>query len=376
MKYVMVLRYLVWVLVLSLSGAFASGENVFLHKYLEEQVGTIPHYRQSSEDCSAVAAAVGVDIVNAIRVNRGELDQFPGLAAPEPIYWGSRNEIGKDKLRNRSGSYASWVAKWLRDYGVLYRQVYTDGEHSIDFTKYDRTKPVKRKRSGVPDWLESIAKQNPIDIRKMSGVQDVIVSIKSGRPVIINSSYAFPRQRDAQGFTVPYLDQSFRGPLLGIMRKRSRKEWRHTMLATGYVDGDRRGIVIQNSSFDDLYQEGPNPYNLPFDSWAVDVKYVDLMVKDYYDAYALGTATLLDQSRGWVIILSTPGCEACERQASVMPDGYRWGKLEMTRSEMQELGLQASYPTTVVVEDGESVKTFQGFAPWTTIKPFAEKAKK
>ena len=60
------------------------------------------------------------------------------------------------------------------------------------------------------------------------------------------------------------------------------------MLAAGKVNyGGRLGATILNSA--GVWNEGPQPDGMPDGSFNTDVEYLDLMVKDWYDCYAIAS---------------------------------------------------------------------------------------
>ena len=55
------------------------------------------------------------------------------------------------------------------------------------------------------------------------------------------------------------------------------------------LTGPKRGGVLQNSA--GRWNTGPQPYGMPDGSFGVETKYLDLMVKDFNDAWALSSYT-------------------------------------------------------------------------------------
>lgn len=266
-------------------------QDVLLWRGLEKELGVIvPHDQlgqpgeEGEGDCCAQAMAMGVDVLTAAEIHYlGEAEIWHAKSSVEAIYWGSRFEIGRPRLSekdwesfcNFDGAVGEWAALWVQQYGILHRQTYHEGNNEIDLSGYSPARSRSRRSTGVPDWLEPIAKKHPV--RGLSNVksgEEVLDAIVSGQPVILCSSYAFPDIRDKDGFSVPYL-----GPF--------RKKWYHAMVATGALVKGRIGAVIQNSHGD--WNSGPSPYGGPAGSFAVDVKYLDLMTKDWYDCWAISS---------------------------------------------------------------------------------------
>jgi len=376
------MRRLVFILCLWLTSV-ANADNVFLFRYLEQEIGEIPPYSQGAKDCTSNAAAMAVDILAAVQIHmHGRPELFVGRASPEAIHWGARELGNRGKA---SGVKAVSAAKFLRDFGVLFQRPYEADGHSIDLTGYSSDRARLYEVDGFPDWLEPAARQYRVrDIRQMRNGQDVVTEIKAGRPVLMASTYAFSRKRDKDGFVKPYLTQTISGPF-GLVSRSSRRKWKHCMVATGYIDGDRPGIVIQNSHGNK--QHGPNPLDIPEGAFAVDLKYIDRMVKDWFDCWSIGELTAEQQPtqgakqsppKGWIVVLSTDNCPYCEKQLEQFTETirtfYRIAKVKAPKRLMDKWGYKV-YPTTVIVDAGRRIKTFHGLTKWSQIEPYARKAK-
>jgi hypothetical protein len=275
-----------------------------LWKNLERELGgeIVPHYQGPAEDgtegegdCVGQASGMGCDVLAATDIHfLKQRERFVAKASVEMNYAGSRVEIGKlgaDELnsahmRGREGSHCKWVAEYLKKYGVLHRQVYSDGENQIDLTGYHPGRSRKYRDTGVPDWLEAIAREHPVrEFTKVNSGREALDANCAGQPVLIGSSYAFKDKRDKDGFCEPYL---------GVTRRRRfgwveiRIQWWHAMILTGaLLEGPRIGGLIQNSHGD--WNSGPRPYDIPRGSFFVDLNYLDMMVKDWGDCWALSS---------------------------------------------------------------------------------------
>lgn len=268
----------------------APRKNCLLYQHLQKEIGEIVPHRQpritegGEGDCVGHAAAMACDVLAATNIHLfRRRESFVAKSSVEAIYWGSRVEIGQNRLPF-AGSHVVWAAKYLQRYGVLHRLPYRSGDDRIDLRGYDQHRSRERRNTGVPDWLEPIAMLYPVRAytRIETGAQ-VLAALCAGQPVVIGSSYAFPNKRDKHGFTKPYLSQR---TFFGWRRKR----WQHAMVATGAIlEGPKQGAVIQNSH--GKWNSGPQPYDMPDGAFAVETKYLDLMVKDFRDAYALSAYT-------------------------------------------------------------------------------------
>ena len=275
-------------------GISTLSKNVFLWKNLEREIGEIePHYQGSAPDgtpgegdCVGHAAAMGCDVLSASDIHfLNEREKFLAKSNVEMIYAGSRVEIGGDQISG-GGSRGIWAAKYLKQYGVLHRIQYKDEQNSIDLSGYHPGRSRQYRRSGVPDWLEPIARQHPVqEYTNVRTGKEALDAICAGQPVIMCSSYAFHDLRDDEGFCQPYLGGTYKR---GWRQFSFRKQWWHAMVMTGaLLEGGRVGGLIQNSH--GAWNSGPRPYGIPVGSFFVDLKYIDLMVKDWGDCWALSS---------------------------------------------------------------------------------------
>lgn len=268
----------------------APRKNCLLYQHLQKEIGEIVPHRQpritegGEGDCVGHAAAMACDVLAATNIHLfRRRESFVAKSSVEAIYWGSRVEIGQNRLPF-AGSHVVWAAKYLQRYGVLHRLPYRAGNDHIDLRGYYQHRSRERRNTGVPDWMEWVARLYPVQVyTRIATGQQVLAALCAGQPVVIGSSYAFPAERDRYGFTTPHL------PYRSRFRWR-RKKWQHAMVATGAIlEGPKQGAVIQNSHGN--WNSGPQPYDMPDGAFAVETKYLDLMVKDFRDAYALSAYT-------------------------------------------------------------------------------------
>ena len=285
----------------------AINQNVFLYQNLQKQIGEIvPHnqatiidsdgntLREGEGDCVGHATAMGCDVLAATNIHMlGLPERWEAKASVEMIYAGSRVEIGQQSddnlekvnwLAGRGGSHGEWAARYVKQYGVLHRRKYQADGNEIDLTGYEPDRSRQYRDVGVPDWLEPIARQHPV--REVTNVQtgrEALDAVCAGQPVLMCSSYAFRDTRDADGFASAYLGTSRRGWLNAV-----RIQWWHAMILTGAIlTGNRIGGVLQNSH--GVWNSGPRPNDMPEGSFAVDLSTLDLMVRDWFDCYALSS---------------------------------------------------------------------------------------
>jgi hypothetical protein len=195
--------------------------------------GTLPRHVQAIGDCVSFGTAMAgmITYANQILAERGKWT-WQGDFATEPIYGGSRVEIGGGRVRG-DGSIGAWAARWVNEYGVLLRKQY----EAIDLATYSGSRAREWGRKGVPNQLEPIAKLNPFErtaqISTTAQARDVIAN---GGAVILCSSIGFSKRRDRQGFCEPD------------------DRWDHCMCLCGWNDvpGTRKGGLIFNS-WEELY---------------------------------------------------------------------------------------------------------------------------
>ena len=183
---------------------------VFLYRFLydvyEEKIGGQWIVgRQGIGDCVSWGWAHGADIHLAVMYKRGDSADWKPVAT-ESIYGGSRVEArGRSSGGWSDGSYGSAAAKWLRDYGLIFREKYD----SVDLTTYS----AKRAK----DWgnygnggqgdngkLDNEAKKSPVrEITLVTNFDEAAAAIESGYPVPVCSMQGFASVRDKDGFARP-----------------------------------------------------------------------------------------------------------------------------------------------------------------------------
>lgn len=216
----------------------------------------------SVHNCVSQAAGLGVDFLSAVQIAvKHRPQRWVAKAATEPIYGGSRVEIGN--YTKGAGSTGHWTAEWLSQYGVLLRKKYPGG---YDFTIYNPALAKQYGREGCPDPLEPLAKLHPVkDVAICTSYADMCDSIYNGCPVMVCSNVGFGNgsdELDSEGFLT-----------------RKARPWYHAMLFGGYDDEYRRpGALCFNSwGKDAVYgsTRGPQP---PGSFW-VDASTVDAMLR-------------------------------------------------------------------------------------------------
>lgn len=285
-----------------LKGISTLGKNVFLYQNLQKEIGEIvPHWQgparesidgfpdgaEGEGDCIGQASALACDILATTDIHMlRQRERWEAKASVEMIYAGSRVEIGGNKLMGRGGSHGEWAARYLKEYGVLHRKRYEKDGNQLDLSGYHPARSRKYRSSGVPDWLETLAKDHPVqEFTQVRSGREALDAVCAGQPVLMCSSYAFPNKRDQDGFTKPYLGRRTKRGWRWID---ARIQWWHAMLlCAAILEGSRVGGTILNSH--GVWNSGPQPNDLPDGGFNVELQYLDMMVKDWYDCYALGS---------------------------------------------------------------------------------------
>lgn len=165
--------------------------------------------RQGIGDCVSWGAAHAVYCAEAVEWQLGERDECPTFPSTEALYGGSRVEArGKDGSGERpvggwsDGSTGYAAAKWLRDWGVIYRREYK--QHDLRDYSSDRAKQWGAYGCGGRDdngRLDRVATETPckhvVNVRTW---EELVAAITSGYPVTIASSQGFTKTRDEDGF--------------------------------------------------------------------------------------------------------------------------------------------------------------------------------
>lgn len=204
--------------------------------------------RQMIGDCVSWGAMHAVYCSESIDWELGKTAEAPYLPATESIYGGSRVEArgkpgdGKSPVGGWSdGSTGSAAARWLRDWGVIYRKAYP----SADLTVYSGDKAKQygaygNGGEGDGGRLDAVAKKTPcrhvVNVRTW---EELVAAVGSGFPVTIASSVGFASgDRDDDGFCA------------------ARGTWMHQMCIVGLrfaknadasVKQPRDGALVMNS---------------------------------------------------------------------------------------------------------------------------------
>jgi hypothetical protein len=232
-----------------------------------------PNVNQKSVGCCVGCGFKhGVDALQGVQIAIMGLPLEWKPVSVEAIYAASRVEVGGGRI-NGDGSLGVWAKQAVEQEGLLAMQKYDGG---FDLSVFDPLRARSWGRSGVPDALEPIAKNNLV--KKSSVVRnfaEVKKAIQQGYPVPVCSNVGFndpdgrtPGTRDKDGFCKP------------------RGIWPHCMVFIGYRSGPKEGIFCLNSWGDEAHKGPAWPADAPRAGFWVDPDTVTRMASQG-EAYAL-----------------------------------------------------------------------------------------
>jgi hypothetical protein len=205
------------------------GKPVFMWEAEAKVLGSvIPSWDQGSVGCCvSFGWGRGVQDLMLTQIAAGG-DAWPGhQVATEPIYGGSRVEIGNNRIRG-DGSVGAWAAQWVSKYGILFRRQYPN----VDLSAYSQSLTRQWGRQGIPGALENVAKQHPVKTVALVQTSDELwAALGSGYPVPVCSNVGYEGTPPADGVMSPS------------------GTWGHCMVFRARYTSPTRGkcFVIQNS---------------------------------------------------------------------------------------------------------------------------------
>lgn len=213
---------------------------VFLFEVLEKASGKpfLPWNQGKVGCCVSFGWGLGMQTAFAVQSVMKNEQFIPFDIATEPLYGGSRVQIGGGRIRG-DGSVGAWAADFTVKYGNLFRTKYG----SYDFSTYSEAMARKLGQIGCPKELEETAKEHPaLSVALVKTESELWAAIGNGYPVPICS------------------DVGFQSPIKNGFCARS-GSWAHCMLIWGrFVDPKTKQhcYVVQNSWGDYLRSDGSN----------------------------------------------------------------------------------------------------------------------
>ena len=156
---------------------------VFLQDAETELFGqTQPAFHQQIGSCVSMGTARAIqDTAYWALAQRGDIGR-PVQIATEPIYAGSRIEIGHGQLGHGDGSIGAWAAEWVHNGGMLARGVY--GQIDLTQLRDDLASEWGAPGCGVPAELEAECRTHLVGAcHKLDTVVDMADAIAAGHAV-------------------------------------------------------------------------------------------------------------------------------------------------------------------------------------------------
>lgn len=237
-----------------------AGKVVLLHKCMEKVLGHIPVHEQTIGDCVSHGWGSAVDVLACVEIDqKNESEEFRFEVATEPIYAGSRVEIGGGRV-NGDGSLGGWAAKFVERYGILHRTTYD--RYDLRTYSGDKARKWGQRSHGVPDILEPIARQHPVrTVSLVTSYVEARDAIANGYPIPVCSNQGFTSTRDNDGFAKP------------------EDNWAHCMLFLAVDDAHYRPGLLCLNSWGPHWISGPKRHGQPDGSFWVDADTVDSMLR-------------------------------------------------------------------------------------------------
>jgi hypothetical protein len=202
-------------------------DHVFLWDAARKVLGHLlpPRSQGSIGTCVSFGTARAVELTMLCEIAAGEHEHFREVCT-EPIYGGSRVEIGKGRLGRGDGSIGAWAAEFVKSYGIMERAVHG----SYDLSEYSVELSRKWGNAGIPADIEDLSRLHPIRaITEINSWEEAKRALASGYGISVCSNQGFSMDRDRDGFARP------------------RGRWAHCMALTGYQTGRREGGRLDNS---------------------------------------------------------------------------------------------------------------------------------
>ncbi len=235
--------------------------------------------RQGIGDCVSWGWAHGVYVSQAIDWETGRLAEPPLMPATESLYGGSRVEA-----RNKpeggggwsDGSYGGAAARWVRDWGVIYREEV--GGH--DLRVYDKDKAKAwgnwgNGGQGDKGRLDATAKKHPArHVALVRSFDEAAAAISAGFAVPVCSMQGFTSTRDANGYAKPS------------------GQWAHCLCFISVrwqANGSPSDALLAQNSWGPGWISGPKwPADQPDGSFWVERSVVERMLRGE-DSFAVGS---------------------------------------------------------------------------------------
>jgi hypothetical protein len=241
--------------------------NVFLWKASIKARGKVIPARNQGPvgSCMSFGSGGAYETSLDVQVASGKAQRSVDVAQ-EVLYAGHRVEAnGGIAPLFGDGGTGAWMAKWIPSGGVVERKAYGP----IDLSEYSPSRCRLWGRTGVPDELEPLAKQNTASVALVENADELLQALTNGYSVFVCSNQGFSSTRDADGFARPS------------------GRWAHCMYFDGYR-ADKRGFHCRNSWGENWISGPEGPGEPPPGGFWVDWNTADRMMKAR-DSYAVSS---------------------------------------------------------------------------------------
>lgn len=259
-----------------LFGAPADNQPVLLYRALDR--AHVARYgrpyvcvKQGIGDCVSQGWAHGASVHLAVLYAQGLTSEWQ-LVASEPIYGGARVEAsGRSSGGWGDGSYGGAAAKWVKNWGLVFRRDYQDA--SVDLSTYSAQLAKQWGNYGCGGKndggkLDVIAKLNPVrQVALVATYDEAAAAIASGYPVPVCSGQGFASRRTDGGWA------------------EARGSWSHCMCFIG-VRYQPDGLLCLNSWGPDWISGPKWPEDQPDGSFWVERKTAERMLR-WQDSFAV-----------------------------------------------------------------------------------------
>lgn len=178
----------------------AKGKTVLLYEYVRQlNNGKDILTTQVGSDCTAHGAACAIGHASAADIcYRQEWEEWCGPIATEPIYGGSRVNVGGGRLGNSLGSYGSWTAEFCQKYAIVPRGKY--GKYDLTEYNWNTAQSWGSPGRGCPVELLNSNKGRHIQaVSQVRTSEEVADAIANGIGITIASNTAWTTKRNQYG---------------------------------------------------------------------------------------------------------------------------------------------------------------------------------
>lgn len=240
--------------------------------------------RQGIGDCTSWGWAHGIYVAQCVDWETGRLANPPPFPSTEATYGGSRVEArgkpgdGTAPVGGYSdGSYGAACARWVRDWGVIYREQV--GGHDLRAYSAERAKAwgaYGNGGKGDGGKLDAIAKKHPAThVAMVKDFDAAAAAVEAGFPIPVCSMVGFTNERDQHGYA------------------RASGSWAHCMcfVAVRYQkNGSPSDALLCLNSWGPRWISGPRwPDDMPEGSFWVTRSTVERMLASQPDSFAVGS---------------------------------------------------------------------------------------